>query len=46
VRWSISPWLFLLGAAGQAWPGNLVQARTQNNARPWTTAQVSLFWGF
>jgi hypothetical protein len=46
VRWSISPQLFLLGVVGQAWPGNLIQTRAQGMARPWTTAQVSLFWGF
>jgi hypothetical protein len=46
VRWSISQRLFLLGVVGQAWPGNLIQTRAQGMARPWTTAQVSLFWGF
>ena len=46
VRWSLTERLFLLGVAGQAWPGNLIQTRAQGTARPWTTAQVSLFWGF
>lgn len=46
VRWSISPRLFLLGVAGVAWPGEAMQERTGGQARPWSTFQASLFWGF
>ena len=46
VRWSISKQLFFLGVAGVAWPGDVIQAQTQGAARPWSTVQASLFWGF
>jgi hypothetical protein len=46
VRWAISKQLFFLGIAGMAWPGNVIQAQTQGAARPWSTLQASLFWGF
>jgi hypothetical protein len=46
VRWAISPRLFLLGVAGVAWPGEAMQERTGGLARPWSTFQASLFWGF
>ncbi|MBN8494429.1 MAG: alginate export family protein [Burkholderiales bacterium] len=46
LRWSITRQLFLLGVAGIAWPGDVIKAQTQGAARPWSTVQVSLFWGF
>jgi hypothetical protein len=46
VRWSISQQLFLLGVAGIAWPGDLIETQTQGAARPWSTVQLSLFWAF
>jgi hypothetical protein len=46
VRWSISKQLFFLGVAGVAWPGDVIQAQTRGAARPWSTVQASLFWGF
>lgn len=46
VRWAITPRLFLLGVAGVAWPGEAMQERTGGQARPWSTFQASLFWGF
>lgn len=45
VRWAISPRLYFLGVAGQAWPGDEIQRRAGGNARPWSTVQASLFWG-
>lgn len=45
VRWSISPKLFFLGVVGHAWPGQEIDRRTGNTARPWSTLQASLFWG-
>jgi hypothetical protein len=45
VRWAITKRLFLLGVAGIAWPGDVIKAQTQGAARPWSTVQVSLFWG-
>lgn len=46
LRWSLTPRFFLLGVAGVAWPGAIMQERANNTARPWTTLQASLFWGF
>jgi hypothetical protein len=46
VRWSITPRLFFLGVAGIAWPGDAIRDRTGGRARPWSTVQASLFWGF
>jgi hypothetical protein len=46
VRWALSKQWFLLGVAGRAWPGDVIQAQTQGQAKPWSTVQVSLFWGF
>ena len=46
VRWAISKQLFFLGVTGIAWPGDVIQAQTQGAARPWSTIQASLFWGF
>lgn len=46
VRWSITRQLFFLGVAGIAWPGDIVRTQTQGAARPWSTVQASLFWGF
>lgn len=46
VRWAISKRLYFLGVAGIAWPGEVIKAQTQGAARPWTTVQASLFWGF
>lgn len=46
VRWAISKQLFFLGVAGVAWPGDVIDAQTQGAARPWSTVQASLFWGF
>lgn len=46
LRWSLTPRFFLLGVAGVAWPGAIMQERADNAARPWTTVQASLFWGF
>jgi hypothetical protein len=45
VRWAISQQLFVLGVAGIAWPGDVIRAQTQWAARPWSTFQISLFWG-
>ena len=46
VRWAITKQLFFLGVAAIAWPGDVIQAQTQGAARPWSTFQASLFWGF
>jgi len=46
VRWAISKQLFFLGVAGIAWPGDVIRTQTQGAARPWSTLQASLFWGF
>lgn len=46
VRWAISKQLFLLGVAGIAWPGDVIKTQTQGAAKPWSTVQASLFWGF
>ncbi len=46
LRWSLSRRLFLLGVAGVAWPGEIMRERANNDVRPWTTVQASLFWGF
>jgi hypothetical protein len=45
VRWSVTPRLFFLGVAGVAWPGDEMRRLTADQARPWMTLQVSLFWG-
>jgi hypothetical protein len=29
-----------------AWPGEVLDERTDGRARPWATVQASLFWGF
>ena len=46
VRWSVSKQLFLLDVAGIAWPGDILKTQTQGAAEPWSTVQMSLFWGF
>ncbi len=46
LRWALTPRLFLLGVTGVAWPGAIMRERTNGAARPWTTLQASLFWGF
>ena len=46
VRWAISKQLFFLGVVGTAWPGDVIKTQTQGAARPWSTVQASLFWGF
>ena len=46
VRWAISKQLFFLGVVGMAWPGDVIKTQTQGAARPWSTVQASLFWGF
>jgi hypothetical protein len=46
IRWAITPRLFFLGVAGVAWPGDAIRDRTGGQARPWSTVQASVFWGF
>lgn len=46
VRWAIIKQWFLLGVAGRAWSGDVIQAQTQGSAQPWSTVQLSLFWAF
>jgi hypothetical protein len=46
VRWALSKQWFFLGVAGVASPGAVIDAQTQGAARPWSTLQASLFWGF
>jgi hypothetical protein len=46
LRWAVSPRVFVLGVAGVAWPGEVIDERTGGTARPWATVQASVFWGF
>ena len=46
VRWAFSRRLFMQGIAGIALPGSAIEDATQGDAKPWTTTQLQLFWGF
>jgi hypothetical protein len=46
IRWALSRRFFLQGIAGIAYPGSAIDDAAQGDAKPWTTTQVQLFWGF